>query len=175
MSWLDRLLNLLIQAEVNKMDTIQSQISLYHTLFYVCLALMIIFIICAVLFFFLFDIRRIIAYMFGFSEKEAAQKMEKANVGGRTGGLKSGRIDMEYTTSNLDKYAPNGEVENLNIGSEETSKLAPSMPANQAKEPAQVSKEILQPTMAPAGPVLPIGFHFTITENIMVIHTNELI
>lgn len=152
------------------MELIQTQISLYHTLFYVCLTLAVIFAIFAVLFFFLFKINNIVAYLFGFSEKVTTKKMEQANA--KTGSLKSGRIDMDFTTSNLSQYEPNGVSINPNAGSEETSRLAP---ADSQQVQGSVSENALQPTRAPVQPVIPPGFHFSIIENVMVIHSNELI
>ena len=159
---------------VNKeMESVQTQIDLYHTMFYVCLTLAVIFAIFAVLVFFLFRIKSVIAYMFGFSERLTTKKMEQANA--KTGNLKSGRIDMDFTTSNLSKYGPNGLNGNVSDGSEETSRLTQNELPNSRDDMSGVSQRAIQPTMAPIQPVIPAGFHFTITENVMVIHTNELI
>ena len=93
---------------------------------------------------------------------------------------------MEFTTGNLQKYA--NEVEQLNSGSEETSQLAPSKRPDAKKAPApvpapepapalspEVAAAVMQPVMMPQEPVSVPGFAFNIFENIMVIHTNELI
>ena len=156
------------------MDTIQTQINTYHILFYVCLTMMVVFVAVSILVFFLFHIKNNILYMLGFSEKVAVKKTSAESA--KTGGLKSGQINMDYTTSNLQKYAPASETTTLNAGSEETSRLAPSkLPQEQLLQTRDVSPRAVQPTMAPVTPVLPTGFHFVITENVMVIHTNELI
>ncbi len=153
---------------------IQSQINLYHTLFYICLTLTVIFALTAILFFFLFRIKSIMAYMFGFSEKESTKKIQQKNA--ITGSLRSGQINMDFTTNDLSKYGGTGNVAANAQGSEETTELSPKKAEIQQPQPVSSAAQTpVQPIMAPLSPVLPAGFHFTITENIMVIHTNELI
>lgn len=159
-------------------------ISLYKTLFYVCLGLTIFFVLLGVLLFFVFDINGNIASRTGYAEKATLKKMTGAYA--TTGSLRKQQVSMEFTTGNLQKYA--NEVEQLNSGSEETSQLAPSKRPDAKKAPApvpapepapalspEVAAAVMQPVMMPQEPVSVPGFAFNIFENIMVIHTNELI
>lgn len=59
------------------MQQIQQQINIFHTLFYVCLALCIVFLILSVIFFFKFDIRNIFNTKTGRSVRKTVQSMEE--------------------------------------------------------------------------------------------------
>ena len=68
------------------MQQIQQQINMFHTLFYVCLGLCIVFLILSVIFFFKFDIRNMFNAMTGRSLRKTVQSMEEKNA--RTGSLR---------------------------------------------------------------------------------------
>ena len=68
------------------MQQIQQQINMFHTLFYVCLGLCIVFMILSVIFFFKFDIRNIFNARTGRSLRKTVQSMEEKNA--RTGSLR---------------------------------------------------------------------------------------
>ena len=68
------------------MQQIQQQINMFHTLFYVCLGLCIVFLILSVIFFFKFDIRNIFNARIGRSLRKTVQSMEEKNA--RTGSLR---------------------------------------------------------------------------------------
>ena len=61
------------------MQQIQQQINMFHTLFYVCLGLCIVFLILSVIFFFKFDIRNIFNARTGLSLRKTVQSMEEKN------------------------------------------------------------------------------------------------
>ena len=161
----------------------QSLISLYKTMFFVFMGLTILFVLIAVLLFFVFDIKGNIAAKTGYAEKVTLKKMTGAYA--TTGSLRKPQVSMEFTTGNLQAYAD--QAGQPDVGSEETSQLAPNKrpDANKAKvlapsqapapAPAPVPAEVMQPVMMPEAPVSVPGFSFNIFENIMVIHTNELI
>ena len=67
------------------MQQIQQQIDTFHTLFYVCLGLCIVFLILSAIFFFKFDIRNIFNAKTGRSVRKTVQSMEEKNA--RTGSL----------------------------------------------------------------------------------------
>lgn len=71
----------------------QQQIELFHTLFQVCLSIFIVGLILSVLFFFLFNIRKIFNSRSGRSVKRAVQAMEESNA--RTGKLAVPNLNME--------------------------------------------------------------------------------
>ena len=171
------------------MSNPQELISLYHTMFYVFMGLTIFFVVIAVLLFFVFNIRGNIAAKTGYAEKATLKKMTGSYA--TTGSLRKQQVSMEFTTGNLQAYA--NQVEQLDTGSEETSQLAPNkrpdagvaeQPTAASKSvtasapapvPAPVPEAVMQPVMMPQEPVSVPGFAFNIFENIMVIHTNELI
>ena len=68
------------------MQQIQQQINTFHTLFYVCLGLCIVFLILSAIFFFKFDIRNIFNAKTGRSVRKTVQSMEEKNA--RTGSLR---------------------------------------------------------------------------------------
>ena len=68
------------------MQQIQQQIDTFHTLFYVCLGLCIVFLILSAIFFFKFDIRNIFNTKTGRSVRKTVQSMEEKNA--RTGSLR---------------------------------------------------------------------------------------
>ena len=68
------------------MQQIQQQIDTFHTLFYVCLGLCIVFLILSAIFFFKFDIRNIFNAKTGRSVRKTVQSMEEKNA--RTGSLR---------------------------------------------------------------------------------------
>ncbi len=68
------------------MQQIQQQINMFHTLFYVCLGLCIVFLILSVIFFFKFDIRNMFNARTGRSLRKTVQSMEEKNA--RTGSLR---------------------------------------------------------------------------------------
>lgn len=78
------------------MQQIQQQINIFHTLFYVCLALCIVFLILSVIFFFEFDIRNIFNAKTGRSVRKRVQSMEEKNA--HTGPLRR-PVGRGYTGS----------------------------------------------------------------------------
>ena len=62
------------------MEQIQQQISLFHTLFYVCLGICIFCLILSIIFFFKFDIMNIFNARTGRSVKKTVQQVEEMNA-----------------------------------------------------------------------------------------------
>ena len=62
------------------MEQIQQQISLFHTLFYVCLGICIFCLILSIIFFFKFDIVNILNARTGRSVKKTVQQVEEMNA-----------------------------------------------------------------------------------------------
>lgn len=144
------------------MGSIQQQLEIYRAGGIICIIFLILSILLAVLFFFLFDIPTIFMLRTGREKKLSLQKIAEHNA--KTGSLHK-NIDMDYTTMNLDD-----EQNKLFGKTEETTRLeifnvtetAPSEP-----KPAAMSKKAAKKALA--------DFHFEITENVAVIHTNEMI
>ena len=125
--------------------------------------------VLAVLFFFVFDIKTNFEIRTGRAKQLSAGKIGENNTG--SGKLKR-KIDMDYTTSDLIRHKDDLSSEKAG-GGEDTLLLD-----TESQEPLQ---QKIQDTAAvhsvpvPIEPVVPKGFKFYVTENIMVIHTNELI
>lgn len=112
------------------MQQIQQQISLYHTLFYVCLGLCIFFFLLSLVFFFKFNIRNIFKARTGRSVKKTVQDMEAKNA--HTGQLRRppgrGYTGTLSRTGALGKSAGAGRSGSLNRsgGLDKSGGLTPS-------------------------------------------------
>ena len=137
------------------MQQIQQQISLYHTLFYVCLGLCIFFFLLSLVFFFKFNIRNIFNARTGRSVKKTVQDMEAKNA--HTGQLRRppgrGYTGTLSRTGALGKSAGAGRSGSLNRsgGLDKSGGLTPS------KRLARVRKadmeELVQPPSRPTEPL----------------------
>ncbi len=133
----------------------QSMIAAYNTGFNICLAITVLGVAGAIFLFFKFDIRTIFAIRTGRAERQTVEKLREANA--RTGTLRAAP-EIEYTTDGLSAGTP--------PAAEETTPLATSAPL----APAPAADAAAQ-TTAP----LPPGFRFVITENTVIVHTDEVI
>lgn len=163
------------------------QISLFSTLFNVFLGIAALGLIMAVFFFFYFDIPDVYAMMTGKAKKASIRKMEEQNaMTGKLrspvfdGGPKTGRTGARKGKVQITNPAPpaadtsRAETGVLHMETPETSVLGATAEetvilGGPAAAPAPYSEEtaVLRPT-AP-------NFRFQVTENTMVIHTNEFI
>ena len=144
-------------------------IGLYDLLFWLSLGLAGIGLVFSIVTFFVFDIRTIFAIKTGHAEKVSMQKTTEKNAA--TGQLKED-YSFEYNTMTMGrktkKMFTTGKTRNSSgQAAAETTQL------NQ--KPAPVSKQETVPDV----PVQEAPVHssngFVITENVMVIHTNEVI
>ena len=144
-------------------------IALYDLLFWLSLGLAGIGLVFSILTFFVFDIRTIFAIKTGHAEKVSMQRTTEKNAA--TGKLKED-YSFEYNTMTMGrktkKMFTTGKTGNTsNQVAAETTQL------NQ--KPAPVSNEATVPDV----PVQEAPVHssngFVITENVMVIHTTEVI
>lgn len=144
-------------------------IALYDLLFWLSLGLAGIGLIFSILTFFVFDIRTIFAIKTGHAEKVSMQRTTEKNAA--TGKLKED-YSFEYNTMTMGrktkKMFTTGKTGN-------TSKQVAAETTQLNQKPAPVSNEATVPDV----PVQEAPVHssngFVITENVMVIHTNEVI
>ena len=144
-------------------------IALYDLLFWLSLGLAGIGLIFSILTFFVFDIRTIFAIKTGHAEKVSMQKTTEKNAA--TGKLKED-YSFEYNTMTMGrktkKMFTTGKTGN-------TSKQVAAETTQLNQKPAPVSNEATVPDV----PVQEAPVHssngFVITENVMVIHTDEVI
>lgn len=146
------------------MDKAQALIRLYQTCFYACMAVTILGLVCAVFFFFKFDIRTIIEIRTGRAAKRAIRKMAEANA--MTGRLRA--EDMDFTTGGL-QTGRSGPI----TGSGQTAPLA--VPANETTPLAQAQPVQAPNAGLPPAPAVKPGFAFAVTQSVMLIHTQEQI
>ena len=162
-------------------------IQTFHTGFMACLIIMIVSVVAAVIMFFLFDIRTIFAIRTGRAQQRDMEKTREKNLktdqlggrkrfvfgsGGLTGGGKTGRTDLHGRTGSIGKTEETGpaaaEPSNQPSSDEillETAPLAESDPGATTYLKQQAQQSI----------PLPAGFVFNVTENTLVIHTEERI
>ena len=144
-------------------------IALYDLLFWLSLGLAGIGLVFSILTFFVFDIRKIFAIKTGHAEKVSMQRTTEKNAA--TGKLKED-YSFEYNTMTMGrktkKMFTTGKTGN-------TSKQVAAETTQLNQKPAPVSNEVTVPDV----PVQEAPVHssngFVITENVMVIHTNEVI
>lgn len=144
-------------------------IALYDLLFWLSLGLAGIGLVFSILTFFVFDIRTIFAIKTGHAEKVSMQRTTEKNAA--TGKLKED-YSFEYNTMTMGrktkKMFTTGKTGN-------TSKQVAAETTQLNQKPAPVSNEATVPDV----PVQEAPVHssngFVITENVMVIHTNEVI
>ena len=144
-------------------------IALYDLLFWLSLGLAGIGLVFSILTFFVFDIRTIFAIKTGHAEKVSMQRTTEKNAA--TGKLKED-YSFEYNTMTMSrktkKMFTTGKTGN-------TSKQVAAETTQLNQKPAPVSNEATVPDV----PVQEAPVHssngFVITENVMVIHTDEVI
>ena len=144
-------------------------IALYDLLFWLSLGLAGIGLVFSILTFFVFDIRTIFAIKTGHAEKVSMQKTTEKNAA--TGKLKED-YSFEYNTMTMGrktkKMFTTGKTGN-------TSKQVAAETTQLNQKSAPVSNEATVPDV----PVQEAPVHssngFVITENVMVIHTDEVI
>ena len=153
----------------------QQQIELFHTLFQVCLGIFIVGLILSVLFFFLFDIRKIFNSRSGRSVKRAVQAMEESNA--RTGKLVVPNLDMEPERSG-DFNAKSGEMARSGrlhrsgrMG--RTAKTVPQAPEGDSTTTV-LYNEIAPDTSTAVQTDQSYG-KFIIEKRIFLVHTNEVL
>lgn len=183
------------------MQQIQQQISLYHTLFYVCLGFCIFFLLLSVVFFFKFNIRNIFNARTGRSVKKRVQDMEEKNAHtgqlrrpgrgytgtlGKTGTLgrssgigRSGSLDRSgnLTPSKRLARVRKADMEELiQPPSRPTEPLEDSTPTGVSMETQVLSQEERMPTLEQVQKEADQSQGmFRIEKYIMLIHTNEVV
>ena len=157
------------------MGSIEQQLQIYHIGGIVCFILLILSILLAILLFFLFDIPTIFMIRTGHMKKASLQKISENNA--KTDPLRKD-FNMDYTTDNMgvtEQIGPSRDSDETTI-LENTDKteqlltaevLAPSVPMPQKEETPSLA---VQENEKISG-----DDKFRITENIVVIHTDEIV
>ena len=170
------------------MQQIQQQINMFHTLFYVCLGLCIVFLILSVIFFFKFDIRNIFNARTGRSLRKTVQSMEEKNARtgslrraagrgytgtlARSGGIgKSGSLSKRF--GNVRKADMN---ELMQPPSRRTEALQTEQKNTSSMETQVLSPEDLVPTLEQIQKEADQSYGmFRIEKYTMLIHTDEMV
>lgn len=174
-------------------------ISLFNTLFYVFMGIAVLGVALCVFFFFYFDIPAVYSMMNGKARRETIRKMEEENF--KTGEIryqypshtgdtrhsgkigKTGRTDVrKHTVNHTYEKAPATEPPQiyetgvLQMDAPETAVLQVPRMENCEDSGATVPlRTVDRELYQPAQPQVDMQIRFHITENTMVIHTNELI
>ena len=176
------------------MQQIQQQINMFHTLFYVCLGVCIVFLILSVIFFFKFDIRNMFNARTGRSLRKTVQSMEEKNARtgslrraagrgytgtlarsggiGRTGGLgKSGSLSKRFG-----KVRKADMNELIQPPSRPTEALQTEQKNTSSMETQVLSSEDLVPTLEQIQKEADQSYGmFRIEKYTMLIHTDEMV
>ena len=170
------------------MQQIQQQINMFHTLFYVCLGLCIVFLILSVIFFFKFDIRNIFNARTGLSLRKTVQSMEEKNA--RTGSLRraagrgytgtlarSGGIGKSGSLSKrFGKVRKADMNELIQPPSRPTEALQTEQKNTSSMETQVLSSEDLVPTLEQIQKEADQSYGmFRIEKYTMLIHTDEMV
>ena len=172
------------------MQQIQQQIDTFHTLFYVCLGLCIVFLILSAIFFFKFDIRNIFNTKTGRSVRKTVQSMEEKNA--RTGSLRrpagrgyTGTLARSGGIGRTGGLSPSkrlGKVRNVDMNeliqppSRPTEALRTEQQSASSMETQVLSPEDLASTLEQKQKEADQSHGmFRIEKYIMLIHTDEVV
>lgn len=172
------------------MQQIQQQINMFHTLFYVCLGLCILFLIISVIFFFKFDIRNIFNTKTGRSVRKTVQSMDEKNAHtgplrkpagrgytgtlARTGGM--GRTSGLSPSKRLGKVRKADMEQLIQPPSRPTEALQTEPPGASNMETQVLSPEDLVSTLEQIQKEADQSQGmFRIQKYTMLIHTNEVV
>ena len=172
------------------MQQIQQQIDTFHTLFYVCLGLCIVFLILSAIFFFKFDIRNIFNTKTGRSVRKTVQSMEEKNA--RTGSLRrpagrgyTGTLARSGGIGRTGGLSPSkrlGKVRNVDMNdliqppSRPTEALGTEQQSASSMETQVLSPEDLASTLEQIQKEADQSHGmFRIEKYIMLIHTDEVV
>lgn len=163
--------------------TTTEMIKLLGNLFYVSLGLAVLGLALAVFFFFYFDIRTVRALMTGSAKRKAIERMNEQNS--RTGKLRTSITDSIDAKSKPVIQNPS-QVPTADISPAPVTYAAPAEPAVQETTILRSSEPEMETTLLnaepEAGETSILGgcppqpaVRFELTENTVVIHTNEFI
>lgn len=166
------------------MDQAQQLIQAYRLGFNISAILTVLAILSAVFIFFKFDIRTIFSIRTGRAAKKTIEKMAMENA--KTGRLRQDEIlvtegsaahnAQSLSGGNIPPGTADEQTAPLGAAAAQTDVLAANC-RDVPHQPPFASGVPATPVTAPIfpAPVAQPGFPFTITENVMIIHTNELI
>ena len=169
------------------MGSIQQQLQIYHIGGIVCFIILILSVLLAILLFFLFDIPTIFMIRTGHMKKASVQKITENNA--RTDPLRKD-LDMDYTTANMsdtEQLGPAGGSDDTTLLEDldrteqlMTAEVLAPPDENVSAEETPDGNNAQAQTPDQAEPVPETGAEpdnedFLISENIVVIHTDESI
>lgn len=148
----------------------------FHTVYIVCLTLAVLFLVITIVLFFLFGIRNVIVELSGKERRQAIEQMAsgqpvvKSRIGignsGRIGTGSSGKIRSGPTTSG--RLGKNKQRDTDLLLTSRIPKV------QQAAQPQPAAQPAPRAQRAPAG-TMPLSNEFTVTRDIVVVHTQETI
>ena len=151
---------------MDNMQRLESQISMYHTIFMICIVLFVLFLLVDIFLFIKLDIRKVIGFLTGktASKVSGTKKKKKAKDS------KSKRKGMDIMTPSGQIKLPGSDEVMQSTGSDITDVLHGSEPTDPIAEETSSATDILEERQKPSH-----KGYFKIVKEIMLTHTDEVI
>ena len=143
---------------MDNMQRLESQISMYHTIFMICIVLFVLFLLVDIFLFIKLDIRKVIGFLTGTKKKKKAKDS------------KSKRKGMDIMTPSGQIKLPGSDEVMQSTGSDITDVLHGSEPTDPIAEETSSATDILEERQKPSH-----KGYFKIVKEIMLTHTDEVI
>lgn len=168
------------------MQRLESQISMYHTIFMICIVLFVLFLLVDIFLFIKLDIRKVIGFLTGKTARKTIEEMERpealgesARLSGKVSGTKKKKKakDSKNKRKGMDIMTPSGQIKlpgsdevMQSTGSDITDVLHGSEPTDPIAEETSSATDILEERQKPSH-----KGYFKIVKEIMLTHTDEVI
>ena len=166
---------------MDNMQRLESQISMYHTIFMICIVLFVLFLLVDIFLFIKLDIRKVIGFLTRktIEEMKAGGFGESARLSGKVSGTKKKKKakDSKNKRKGMDIMTPSGQIKlpgsdevMQSTGSDITDVLHGSEPTDPIAEETSSATDILEERQKPSH-----KGYFKIVKEIMLTHTDEVI
>lgn len=170
---------------MDNMQRLESQISMYHTIFMICIVLFVLFLLVDIFLFIKLDIRKVIGFLTGKTARKTTEEMkaggfgESARLSGKVSGTKKKKKakDSKNKRKGMDIMTPSGQIKlpgsdevMQSTGSDITDVLHGSEPTDPIAEETSSATDILEERQKPSH-----KGYFKIVKEIMLTHTDEVI
>ena len=154
---------------MDNMQRLESQISMYHTIFMICIVLFVLFLLVDIFLFIKLDIRKVIGFLTGKTARKTIEEMkaggfgESARLSGKVSGTKKKKKAKDSKSKRSDEVMQS-------TGSDITDVLHGSEPTDPIAEETSSATDILEERQKPSH-----KGYFKIVKEIMLTHTDEVI
>ena len=144
---------------MDNMQRLESQISMYHTIFMICIVLFVLFLLVDIFLFIKLDIRKVIGFLTGKTARKTIEEMkaggfgESARLSGKVSGTKKKKKakDSKSKRKGMDIMTPSGQIKlpgsdevMQSTGSDITDVLHGSEPTDPIAEETSSATDILE-------------------------------